>query len=1106
MTSNRTGSADPAYRRLSERQSRRALATVAALCTATSAVALAAEVMRGVDLRAVAWIGALTIAFAAQWMLVARGPRRLTTISAGGLGLVAIWAAVGTELFSPLFSPTVTIGFIGLIPIGMVVFALWDLRAHAAWLAAATVLLLAFLAAGLGRPEFDLAAGPLVIGWLTGTVFSVLGQQALDRSRVAIYQSARRAHQARGAAARSLRQLQAVEAIGRTLSERGPTGDTLAAAMRMLVDSFGYAHPSIYLGDDQLVQLGAQVGYEALAPTIERGTGIIGRVMRTRQAILLVDTHADPEYRRVTADDRSEVCVPLLAGERFLGVLNVESTGLLGPDDLATSSIVADRLAAALDLAERRDTLERFLDASPLAITAFAPDTSVVYWNRAATELFGWPADEVIGGGNPVVGADDAESNAITREVAAGRSVAGVDALRQHRDGRQIPVRIYAAPIGERPPFGSIGIYQDLTAERAASDALTESEARFETVVGALREGVIVQDMDLKLLWTNAAAGRLLGVAEPQQAGEAPWEDRWEVVREDGSRVERAALPGEVAARSGQPVLGETLGVRHPDGEFRWLEADAVLLRRASDEGSYAVVTSLSDVTERKHHEDELAAAELQVRSVLEQAANPIVGVDMDGRITFANRRAEDVFGWPVDDLVGKPVEMLVPSGLAEGHAQQRDAFLTRPIARPMGIGLDLAARRRDGSTLPVEIAISPVETPAGRQVFATIVDTTDRRRVEAELLQAAKMESIGRLAGGIAHDFNNLLTAIIGYGEIALADLRADATVRAEVGEMVKAAERASDLTRQLLGFARKTVVAPAAHDLNAIVAALTPFIDRLLGERVALVTNLDPATGHVRVDRSQVDQILVNLAVNARDAMPDGGTLVIETSALAAEDVDAVLGVSGERIALVTVSDTGLGMSEETRARVFEPFFTTKPFGEGTGLGLATTYGIVRGAGGAVTVDSAPGAGTTFRIYLPEATPVPQVEEAAVSAPPVAGPRRTVLVVEDEESVRAIATTMLERAGYSVLQAPNGAAALSLVGTRLGDVDLLLSDVVMPGMRGPELYEILRTARHDLPAVFMSGYAAGEVASPVPQGSTLLAKPFTTEALLAAVAEALR
>jgi two-component system cell cycle sensor histidine kinase/response regulator CckA len=282
--------------------------------------------------------------------------------------------------------------------------------------------------------------------------------------------------------------------------------------------------------------------------------------------------------------------------------------------------------------------------------------------------------------------------------------------------------------------------------------------------------------------------------------------------------------------------------------------------------------------------------------------------------------------------------------------------------------------------------------------------------------------------------------------------------------------------------------------------VTGMEPLLRGLLGERVALVTNLDPATGRIRVDRSNLDQILINLTANALDAMPDGGTLVIETSPIDAAALDGVPGLDRGTVAMLSVADTGVGMSEAVRARVFEPFYTTKPFGEGTGLGLAMTYGIVCQSGGAITVDSTPGTGTTFRIYFPRVEqagpPAPADGEPSSVPPPeaVPGTGQTVLVVEDEESVRTLAARMLERLGYRVLQAPNGAAAMSLVGTRLHDVDLLLSDVVMPGMRGPELAETLWVLRPDLPVVFMSGYTAGERGvADIPDRVPLLGKPFS-------------
>jgi hypothetical protein len=1106
VTRPRPGAA--ALQRLNARDVRSVLKVTLTAATVPSVLSAIVHVLAGWPVTSTLFLALTAAILLVLLVAVMRAPRRMLGPITAVTGFVAIVSTVGSVSLAPLMTSGYTIGFIGITPIAIAMVARWDFRTNAAWLAVGSAILLAFIAQGLaaGAPTMLAASGPLVVGWVVGGIIGVVTQQVMELDRHDALAAARIGHARRAKAGQALRQLRAVEAIGRLLSDQGPTADALQAAIHVLRDDFGYSFPSIYLGDDEVVRLGAHLGYVDGIHEFTREVGVIGRVMRTKASVLVPDVTTDPDYLSVDPEVTSELCVPLLAGDRFLGVLNVESRFLLGADDLASVSIIADRFAAAMALADRRDTLQVVLDASPLAISATGPDGRMTYWNEAAAEMFGWPADEVIGREPLATQHGDAAAMDIRRRVSAGERITGVELEKRHCDGHLLPVRIFAAPFGDRTPYGVVSIHQDLSAERAASAALNESEARFETVVGALQEAVVVQDLEMHLIWSNDATLRVLGLTADELAGRSPFPEGWSGLREDGSVLPTTEYPGAVAARTGRAVLRETVGVRRPDGTTAWVEAQAVPLRRAPDDPAYAVVTSFSDITERKRHEDELRRAERQVSAVLEQAPNAMLGVDLAGRITFANERAGEIFDYAVDRLVGMPIETLVPDGLADGHLTLRDAYLEHPTPRPMGIGRDLRARRRDGSTLPVEVAINPVETPAGREIYATVIDISERTRIEAELLQAAKMDSVGRLAGGIAHDFNNLLTAIIGYGQIATSQLPASMSVRADVEEMVKAAERAADLTRQLLGFARKTVLAPASHDLNVILDGLEPFLGRLIGESIALVTNRDPTIGHIQVDRAQIDQILVNLAVNARDAMPDGGTLVIETSQLDAGDLDSVLEVRGERIVVLTFSDTGIGMTEEVRLHAFEPFYTTKPFGQGTGLGLATTWGIVRQSGGAITIDSTPGAGTTFRIYFPEVVASELVRPETPRATLEMTERHTVLVVEDEESVRTLVVRMLERAGYRVLQAPNGAAALSLVGTRLPEVDLLLTDIVMPGMRGPELYEVLRTARPDLRAVFMSGYPAEDGHGAPARGQPpILAKPFTTEDLEAAVADGL-
>jgi hypothetical protein len=500
--------------------------------------------------------------------------------------------------------------------------------------------------------------------------------------------------------------------------------------------------------------------------------------------------------------------------------------------------------------------------------------------------------------------------------------------------------------------------------------------------------------------------------------------------------------------------------------------------------------------------------------AVLEASPNPIVAVDQAGRISYLNPRVEFTFGYRRDELIGQPVEILMPLGRATAHVAHRDGFLAHPFVRPMGIGMDLAGRRKDGSEFPVDISLFPVETPDGPRVFATIFDITARKSAENQLLQTQKLESIGRLAGGIAHDFNNVLFAIQGYAELLAEDLAPDRRARLDPDEALRnveaigaAATRAASLTAQLLAFSRQQVVLPVVLELNAAIEAVEPMLRRLIGENVRLVVRTSPDTGRLRMGRGQVDQILMNLVINARDAMPDGGTITIEAgnvdldAAYVEEHPDVVPGPFVQ----VSVSDTGPGMSPETRTHAFEPFFTTKPIGKGTGLGLATIYGIVQQAGGHIWLASEPGTGLSFRIYLPRTdAPAPATSaERPEQAPAGAG---TLLVVEDEASVREMTTTLLRRAGYEVHAVANGAAALQRLQELREPIDVLISDVVMPGMSGIELAERVLDRFPKAGVVLLSGYTAEtlDLERVVSRGAIFLSKPIPTDELLAAVARA--
>jgi PAS domain S-box-containing protein len=486
-----------------------------------------------------------------------------------------------------------------------------------------------------------------------------------------------------------------------------------------------------------------------------------------------------------------------------------------------------------------------------------------------------------------------------------------------------------------------------------------------------------------------------------------------------------------------------------------------------------------------------------------------VVIVNEDGEIVYVNSRTEQVFGYPRDDLLGQPVGILVPERFREQHRIHRIGYIAAPRVRPMGAGLDLYGRRRDGREFPVEISLSPLEGPRGRLVASFIRDVSERRNLEAQLRQAQKMEGIGRLAGGVAHDFNNLLTVIMGQCDLLLRRLSKGDATRRPVDEIRSAGERAASLTRQLLAFSRRKVLEPKVLDLNTVVTGMVPMLRRLIGEDIDLATALDPDLGPVRTDPGQIEQVIMNLAVNARDAMPRGGKITIETANVALDE-----GYARHHVAVrpgpyvrLSVSDTGVGMDAATQARIFEPFFTTKEPGKGTGLGLATVYGVVKQSGGSIWVYSEPGQGTTFKIYLPR---VGEAVEAAAPAESLPAPRRgaeTVLLVEDEGGVRAVAREILETQGYTVLEAASPRDALQICERHEGEIHLLLTDAVMPEMNGATLAARAAALRPGMRVLYMSGYPPDAIAhyGVLDVGVAYLQKPFTVQSLATKIREVL-
>jgi PAS domain S-box-containing protein len=521
--------------------------------------------------------------------------------------------------------------------------------------------------------------------------------------------------------------------------------------------------------------------------------------------------------------------------------------------------------------------------------------------------------------------------------------------------------------------------------------------------------------------------------------------------------------------------------------------------------------------TDAQHRRTEVQRKELHTalqqahafrEKVMDSAVFAVVALDLEGRFTLVNRRMAEIAGYTAEELIGQPFTNLLP-------AAERDRVIAS-LQHTLKEGTPLHHEetpllRKDGS--PVTVAYGWSALFSERKIIGVVgtgEDITERKRLEEQLFQARKLESVGRLAGGVAHDFNNLLTAVLGYAELLEMELPADGETAGYVHNIRQAAERAAGLTGQLLAFARRQVIEPKIVNLNDLILNLNTMLPRLIGEHIQLVMQPAPDLHSVRIDPNQFEQILINLVVNARDAIPlEGGRITVETGnvTLDTEYARRHEGVTPGEYVMLAVSDTGSGMEEAVQLQIFEPFFTTKEKGRGTGLGLATVYGIVKQAGGHIWLYSEAGEGTTFKIYLPRA--FAPAEEIATPVPSLAAPRgsETLLIVEDEPAVRALVASALRGLGYYVLEAGGGEAAIRVAAAYAGTIHLLVTDVVMPQMSGKELAERLQATHPTLKVLFVSGYTENTIVhhGVLEPGIDFLPKPFTLSALSQKVREVL-
>ncbi len=632
-----------------------------------------------------------------------------------------------------------------------------------------------------------------------------------------------------------------------------------------------------------------------------------------------------------------------------------------------------------------------------------------------------------------------------------------------------------------------------------ANQALHDSEIAHRVLFEASPISVIVFDVEtLAILAANEAALRLYGHTHDELLRMK--------ISDLRSPAEADSVKETVAALGETPARG-TVRHRRKDGSCFFAEYDSRMLIFG---GRRARITVITDVTAR-HEAEEMRSL---LAAIVQSSNDAIVSKRLDGTITSWNAAAERLFGYSSAEAVGQPIGLVIPPDrIAEEHT-----LLGRVAAGERVERYETRRRRKDGTDVEVSISLAPILNASGQVVGAskTARDLTGQRQGEAalkntedQLRQAQKMEAVGRLAGGIAHDFNNMLSVILSYSDLLLDRMKPNDSTIDEIEEIRAAALRAAELTRQLLMFSRQQIVAPAVLALNDVLARTDKMIRRIVGEDIDLISVPAPGLGRLLADPGQIEQIIMNLVVNARDAMPTGGQLTIETGnvELDSDYARQHLGVTPGPHVMLAVSDTGVGMDRATQARIFEPFFTTKQVGKGTGLGLSTVFGIAQQSGGSVWVYSEPGAGTTFKVYFPRVEADLEIARPPAPVPATRRGSETILLVEDQEQVRAVAAGILERNGYRVIVAQNAGDALLLAEKHQGGIHLLLTDVVMPQISGVELARRIGLLRPELKVLFMSGYTDDSIVrhGVLDSRMAFLQKPFTPESLTRKLREVL-
>jgi two-component system cell cycle sensor histidine kinase/response regulator CckA len=731
-------------------------------------------------------------------------------------------------------------------------------------------------------------------------------------------------------------------------------------------------------------------------------------------------------------------------------------------------------------------------------------DGIVTYWNQGATSIFGWGTQEMLG--QPLSKRFPERARArlqeITRGIIEGHDWNG-EFEDYHKDGTRIWIdaRVTRITDADGRAVAVMGVSHDITWRKRAEAERDRVIAQLRLQVERMPLGYVLLDADLRIIDWNAAAEKIFGYTKQEMLGvAAPFEPIMPAHEWPGcSGVLERARAGDVPDH----VINDNLT---KDGRTITCEWSNTPLTGA--DGRIAGVISLAhDISDRKRADAALRASEERFRHIADSISEVFWLTDPEKQqVIYVSAAYETIWGRTRQSVCTSASQWIEAI-----HPDDRDRVVAAAHIKQVSGTYDEEYRivRPDGTIRWIRDRAFPVRDASGAvvRIAGVAEDITERRQLEALLRQSQKMEAVGQLAGGVAHDFNNLLTVISGYSELLLAALDSDSVAREAVDEIRRAAERAAALTRQLLAFSRKQVLAPKIVDVNGIVRETEKMLRRVIGEDVELDVILPPAIDAVKVDPGQLEQVLLNLAVNARDAMPQGGKLTIATADVETVGRQSRPGLKPGRYVMLSITDSGIGMGDAVKRHLFEPFFTTKALGKGTGLGLAVVHGFVEQSGGHVAVFSEPGVGTTFEIYLPRVDQPAAAEDRERPAATLPSGTETILLVEDEDGVRGFAKRVLQGCGYTLLEASRGADAIALAETAAVSIDLLITDVVMPGTGGRMLAEQLCADRPQLAVLYMSGYTNDAVVrhGVIEDQVNFLQKPFSGAVLAAKVREVL-